>query len=108
MKSFLKTTAAVGLLAVAFLFGAGCGGSENSRSTGQSVDDAAVTAKVKAAFAQDPSVKAIEVKVDTFKGTVQLNGWVDSAEAKAKAEQVAKTVPGVKAIDNKLSVKTDR
>ena len=108
MKSSFKKTATALLAATALLLGAGCSGGENTRSTGQTVDDAAITSKVKAAFAQDPAVKAIEVKVDTFKGTVQLNGWVDSAAAKAKAEEVAKTVPGVKAIDNKLSIKTER
>jgi hyperosmotically inducible periplasmic protein len=108
MKSLLKNTAAAGLLAAAVILGAGCSGGDNARSTGQAVDDAAVTTKVKAAFAQDPAVKAIDVKVDTFKGTVQLNGWVNTAEDKAKAEQVAKTVAGVKAVDNKLSIKTER
>lgn len=108
MKSSFKKTAAAGLVAITLLFGAGCSGGENARSTGQSVDDAAITAKVKAAFAKDPAVRAIDVKVDTFKGTVQLNGWVDSAADKTKAEEVAKTIPGVKAIDNKLSIKTER
>jgi osmotically-inducible protein OsmY len=107
MKTSLKKTAAAGLVAAALLFNLGCSREEGDRTAGQSVDDAAVTTKVKAAFAQDPGVKAMDVKVTTFRGTVQLSGWVNTAEEKAKAEQVAKTIPGAKAIDNQITVKTD-
>ena len=109
--SFQKTVAtglvAAGLLVNAGLFNAGCSRGENDRTAGQSIDDAAVTTKVKAAFAQDPGVKAIDVKVTTFRGTVQLSGWVDTAAEKAKAEELAKTVPGVKSVENQITVKTD-
>jgi hyperosmotically inducible periplasmic protein len=107
MKTSFKKTATAGLVAAALLFTAGCSRGENDRTAGQSVDDAAVTAKVKAAFARDPGVKAIDVNVKTYRGTVQLSGWVNTTEEKAKAEEVAKTIPGVKTIDNQLSIKTD-
>jgi osmotically-inducible protein OsmY len=107
MKTSFKNTVAAGLVAVSLLFSAACSRGENARTAGQSVDDTAITAKVKTAFAKDPTVKAIDVKVDTFKGTVQLNGWVNSEADKARAEEVAKTVPGVVTVDNKLSIKTD-
>lgn len=106
MKSSIKNTALTALVSAALLLGAACS-RDDGKTAGQSIDDAAVTAKVKTALAQDPAVKAIEVKVDTFKGTVQLSGWVNTAEEKARAEQVAKTVPGVTTVENKIALKTD-
>ena len=106
MKSPFSKMAAAGLLVAALLLGAGCS-RDDGKTVGQTVDDAAITAKVKTAMAQDPSVKAIEVKVETFKGTVQLSGWVNTAEEKARAEQVAKAVPGVASVENKITLKTD-
>lgn len=84
----------------------GCSTSPTAKSTGEYIDDAAITAKVKAALIRDPVVKALQVNVDTFKGTVQLNGFVDTPEQKARAEQVARTVPGIVGVQNQLSVKT--
>jgi osmotically-inducible protein OsmY len=106
MKSSFKKTATA-VIAAALLLGAGCS-RDASKSTGQTVDDAAVSAKVKAAFAKDPGVKAIEVKVDTYKGAVQLSGWVNTPEEKARAEELAKAVPGVASVENKITLKTDR
>lgn len=105
MNSFFKKLSAP-LLAAALLFAAGCS-RDDGKSVGQNIDDAAISTKVKAAFAQDPSVKAIDVKVDTHLGAVQLSGWVNTAEEKAKAEQLAKTVAGVKSVENRISLKTD-
>lgn len=87
------------------LYTSGCSATATSKSTGEMIDDAAITAKVKAAFAQDPGVKAIDVKVDTFKGTVQLNGFVDTPDEKARAEQVARNIQGVTNVQNNISVK---
>ena len=70
MKTSFKKTIAAGFVSAAILFSASC--SRGDRTTGQTVDDSAVTTKVKAAFAKDPGVKAIDVNVRTFKGTVQL------------------------------------
>jgi osmotically-inducible protein OsmY len=61
---------------------------------------------VKAAFVKDPLVKALAVNVDTFKGTVQLSGFVDTAEQKTRAEQVAASIAGVQAVKNNITVKT--
>ena len=105
MNSSFKKTAAAGLVAAALLLGAGCS-RDASKTTGQTVDDAAISAKVKTAFARDPGVKAIEVKVDTYKGAVQLSGWVNTEEEKARAEQIAKAVPGVLSVENKITLKT--
>lgn len=85
---------------------AGCAGTPTRQSAGEYIDDAAITTKVKAEFVRDPVVQAFDVGVDTFKGTVQLNGFVETPEQKARAEQIARTVPGVVTVQNKLSVKT--
>jgi osmotically-inducible protein OsmY len=84
----------------------GCAGTATRESTGEYIDDAATTTKVKAAFVKDPLVKALQVNVDTFKGTVQLSGFVDTAEQKARAEQIAAGVNGVTAVKNNISLKT--
>ena len=84
----------------------GCAGTSTSESTGEYIDDATTTTKVKAAFIKDPVVSANDVKVDTFKGTVQLSGFVDTAEQKTRAEQIAAGVTGVSAVKNNITVKT--
>ena len=61
--------------------------------------------QVKGTLVQDPVVKALDVGVDTYKGVVQLNGFVDTPEQKARAEQIAREVAGVSEVQNKLSVK---
>jgi osmotically-inducible protein OsmY len=99
--SALALVSASGLLATA----AGCAGSPTQKSTGEFVDDATVTAKVKAALFQDPVVSGFAVGVDTFKGQVQLNGFVDTPEQKARAEQIARSISGVAGVGNKLTVK---
>jgi hyperosmotically inducible periplasmic protein len=105
MKCSFKKSAAAWLVAAALVFSSGC--SRDGKSTGQAIDDSAISAKVKAAFAKDPGVRAIDVKVDTHLGGVQLSGWADSPQEKARAEELAKAVPGVKSVDNKITLKTD-
>jgi hyperosmotically inducible periplasmic protein len=85
---------------------AGCAGTATRESTGEYIDDATTTTKVKAAFVKDPVVSAMDVKVDTFKGTVQLSGFVDTPEQKTRAEQIAAGVTGVSAVKNNITVKT--
>lgn len=94
------------VLAGPSFFTIGCSSTPTRQSTGEYIDDMAITAKVKTAFVQDPVVKALDVGVDTFKGVVQLNGFVDTAEQKARAEQIARNVIGVVNVQNGLSVKT--
>ena len=88
-------------------FSSGCAGTATRESTGEYIDDATTTTKVKAAFVKDPLVKALDVKVDTFKGTVQLSGFVDTAEQKARAEQIAAGINGVTAVKNNITLKTN-
>jgi osmotically-inducible protein OsmY len=84
---------------------AGCASSRTQESTGQYVDDSAITAKVKAAMLEDPGLKSLQVGVETFKGTVQLSGFVNSAEMRNRAATVASRVNGVKSVKNDLVVK---
>lgn len=86
-------------------FQTGCAGTATRQSTGEYVDDASITTKVKAAFVRDPLVKALDVGVDTFKGVVQLNGFVDTEEQKSRAEQIAAGVAGVSSVKNNVTVK---
>lgn len=83
----------------------GCAGSATKESTGELVDDSAITLKVKAAFVNDPVVRARDVKVETFKGVVQLSGFVDTAEEKAQASRLAASVKGVTDVKNSIAVK---
>jgi len=84
---------------------AGCSSSRTSESTGQYVDSAAITTKVKAAILNEPGLKTLQIKVTTFKDGVQLSGFVDSAQAKNRAGEIAGDVPGVKSVRNDLVVK---
>jgi osmotically-inducible protein OsmY len=75
------------------------------QSAGEVVDDGVVTAKVKAKLIDDPVTKAYQINVETFKGTVQLSGSVDSEEARSRATELAKNVGGVKDVKNSLQVR---
>lgn len=94
-------TASLGLVA----FTGGCAATATQESTGEYVDDSSITIKVKAAFVKDPLVKAFDVKVETFKGVVQLSGFVNTAEEKTQAAYVARTVAGVTDVRNNIVVK---
>ena len=83
----------------------GCAGSRYERSTGESIDDTAITARVKSALGHDAMYKYPDVKVTTFKGTVQLSGFVNEREQKSKAVDLAKSVEGVREVQNNITVK---
>ncbi|HEY0721195.1 MAG TPA: BON domain-containing protein [Gammaproteobacteria bacterium] len=89
-------------LAVSF---AGCASTETHRSTGQYIDDTAITAKVKAAILNDPLTKVLEIKVETYKGEVQLSGFVSSQEEADKAVELTRGVKGVTSIKNDMLIK---
>jgi hyperosmotically inducible protein len=100
------------LLSLALLSGltftAACSSTATRQSTGEYIDDTAVTAKVKSAFIKDDTVKAIDVKVETFRGVVQLSGFVDSSIQKDRAEQVARGVSGVRDVTNNIQLKANQ
>jgi osmotically-inducible protein OsmY len=77
-----------------------CAPTATREGTGEYIDDSMITTKVKAAFAGDPTVKATQVQVETFKGTVQLSGFVDSRESAQRAMELARGVKGVKSVKN--------
>ena len=79
--------------------------SDPAESATQTLDDSVVTAKEKAKLVDDPVTKAYQINVETFKGTVQLSGFVDSAEAVTRATSLAKDVGGVKDVKNSLQVR---
>ena len=84
---------------------AGCASTRTQESTGQYFDDSTITAKVKSAILDDPSLKVFDISVETFKGVVQLSGFVNSAEIRSRAAVVASRVSGVKSVKNSLIVK---
>ena len=83
----------------------GCAGTQQRESTGQYVDDSTITTKVKAAILDETTLKTLQISVKTFKGSVQLSGFVDSEQSLAMAGEVARRVGGVKDVMNDLIVK---
>lgn len=93
------------VLALAFASLAGCAGTATRESTGEYVSDAVITTKVKAALVNSPSVKATEVNVETFKGAVQLSGFVSTQAAVSEAVVLTRAVQGVTSVKNDMRVK---
>ncbi|NTV15236.1 MAG: BON domain-containing protein [Desulfobulbaceae bacterium] len=89
-------------LALSFI---GCAATQKHESTGQYVDDSVITSKVKANIFDDPALKTLQINVKTFKGIVQLSGFVDSPQSVTRAGQMATSVDGVKSVANDLIVK---
>jgi osmotically-inducible protein OsmY len=83
----------------------GCAGNRYERSTGESVDDTATTGRVKRALSGDTTYRYPNVKVTTFKGNVQLSGFVENNDQKSKAGDLAKATPGVKDVENRITVR---
>lgn len=84
---------------------AGCASGPQQEGTGGYIDDSVITAKVKAAIVEDPVLKATEINVETFKGVVQLSGFVKTQADVNRAAQVARGVKGVKSVKNAISIK---
>jgi len=83
----------------------GCASTSGKEGTGEYVDDSVITTKVKAAIFNEPNLKSTEINVETYKGTVQLSGFVSSATASTRATELARGVSGVKAVKNDLRLK---
>ena len=98
---FLRIMACVGIITVF----TGCATTPKQESTGQYIDDSVITTKVKAAIFDETSLKTLQINVKTYKGVVQLSGFVDSAQSATKAGDVAGHVAGVKEVKNDLVVK---
>lgn len=93
------------LATAALLAAAGCASTSTRESTGQYIDDAAITSKVKAAILEDSTLKSSEIHVETFKGVVQLSGFVSTPTMIDRAVDRAQSVGGVVSVKNDMQVK---
>lgn len=93
------------LFAASLLATAGCASTPTSAGTGQYIDDTVITAKVKASIFNEPTLKASEINVETYKGDVQLSGFVADPSDAAKAADIARGVKGVTSVKNDVRVK---
>ena len=83
----------------------GCSSTPTKESTGEYVDDSVITAKVKASIFNEPTLKATEINVETYKGDVQLSGFVAQPEDAKRAADIARGVKGVTSVKNDIRVK---
>ena len=104
MKQFRHFPAFFLTLLLASLM-AGCASTDTQESFGEYVDDTVITSRVKAALFNDPTLSGFEVNVETFKGRVQLSGFVSSQADINKAVQIARGVKGVTAVQNDMRIK---
>ncbi len=94
-------------LAALLLFTLGCAATSTQESTGEYVDDAAITARVKTAFFNEPGLKVLQINVETTKRVVSLSGVVKTSADIGKAADLANAVKGVRSVSNNLRVKSD-
>ncbi len=103
MKTANRVVSVLSAILLASLLG--CAATATQQATGEYVDDAVTTAKVKAAIFDDPTLKSAEINVETFKGVVQLSGFVNSKGDINQAIQVTRAVPGVVSVKNDMRPK---
>jgi osmotically-inducible protein OsmY len=103
----LRTKVSTLLLAVMIVSTAivGCSSTPTQQPADEAIDDGVVTAKVKAKLIEDPVTKAHQINVETFKGNVQLSGFVETEQARSRALQLAKSTAGVKNVKDALEVR---
>lgn len=89
-------------MTVALLFSLGCASTPTQEGTGEYVDDSVITTKVKAAIYNEPALKSAEINVETYKGVVQLSGFINSQSDWQKAVEIARSVKGVKSVKNDM------
>jgi osmotically-inducible protein OsmY len=105
MYTISKLSRVLGVALLATVLGA-CAGSPTKESTGELVDDSVITTKVKSKLVGDKDVSAFDVQVETFKGVVQLSGFVSSEQERRRAAELARSIGGVKEVRNDLQVKS--
>jgi osmotically-inducible protein OsmY len=93
------------MIGVSALTMTACAVHRDQSTAGEYVDDSVITAKIKTKFVESKAVEASAIEVETLKGTVQLSGFAKSADEKATAEKLAKSVEGVKSVKNDVIVK---
>lgn len=96
---------AAAFAAILLVSAVGCAPTATREGTGEYVDDAVITTKVKAAIFNEPTLKATEINVETFKGTVQLSGFVKTDNERVRATALVRTVSGVQAVKNDIRLK---
>jgi hyperosmotically inducible protein len=101
-----KNMAALVLAALMAASVVGCTSTPTQQSAGEAIDDGVVTAKVKAKLIEDPVTKAHQINVETFKGTVQLSGFVENDQARTRALQLARDTDGVKRVKDALEIRS--
>lgn len=104
MKTLINFVSAF-FVVLAFLIVVGCASTPKQEGTAEYVDDSVLTTKVKAAILNDPSLSSAEINVETFKGEVQLSGFVNSRADINKAVEVTRDVIGVKSVKNDMRLK---
>ena len=102
MKHTAVSLALAGLLAFTAV---GCAVTRDQSTVGEYVDDATVTARVKARFADDPTVSALAISVETLRGTVQLSGFAKSSTERNRAAEIARGTPGVRTVKNDIAIR---
>ena len=103
MSTFKRTTAF--FAAVTMMFMLGCASTAKHEGTGEYVDDTVITTKIKAKILEEPGLKSAEINVETFKGVVQMSGFVKSQADINKAAELARSVHGVVSVKNDMRVK---
>jgi hyperosmotically inducible protein len=87
------------------VFATGCAGTATEKSTGEHIDDGVITTRVKTALLRDDVTPGTDIKVETYRGVVQLSGFVNTLAQKNRADELARTVPGVQQVVNNIVVK---
>jgi osmotically-inducible protein OsmY len=103
MNMFKRVIPMLSIIAVAGIIG--CASTAKSEGTGEYIDDSVITTKVKSAIFEQPNLKSAEINVETFKGVVQLSGFVSSHDAEVLAMSTARSVNGVNSVKNVMLVK---
>ena len=101
----MRHSATLTLAALLVFSAAGCAVSRDQSTVGQYVDDTGITTRVKARFAEDATVSAVAIRVETLRGVVQLSGFARSAAERMRAESLARATPGVAGVSNDIVVR---
>lgn len=101
----MKKVLVAAMVALAAVYGSGCSVVSGQSTVGEAVDDSTITTRVKARFVEDKSVAASRISVETLKGVVQLSGFAISEAERTRAAQIAASVPGVKQVQNAITVR---
>ena len=104
MKHLIRFFSAF-FLALTLLTAVGCASTHKQEGTGEYVDDSVITTKIKAAILNEPSLSSAEINVETFKGVVQMSGFVNSRPDITKAVEIARSVKGVNSVKNDMRLK---